>query len=91
MHLSGDNSKVIARVKRLRGQLDGVERMLAEGRDCYEVLQSVAACRGALNGLTKELILAHLDHHVTRDPDSTPSIQAASGEIARIIESYFKG
>jgi len=61
MHLSKDNDKLIKRVRRLKGQLEGVERMLGEEADCYEILQRVAACRGAFNGLTRELIHEHIE------------------------------
>ena len=89
-HLSGDNSKLIKRVRRLKGQLEGVERLLEEHADCYKVLQSAAACRGALDGLTKELILNHLEHHLIKNPDATDSVKEASEEMHEIIKSYMK-
>jgi DNA-binding FrmR family transcriptional regulator len=89
-HLSGDNTKLIQRVRRLRGQLEGVERMLTEGKGCYEILQSVAACRGAFNGLTRQMMLEHLDHHLARNPEASESVRDASMEMKSILESYLK-
>ena len=88
-HLSGDNTKLIQRVRRLRGQLESVERMLVEGKDCYSILQGVAACRGALNGLTKEMMLSHIDHHIIQAPDEE-TVRTSSEELRSIIESYLK-
>lgn len=90
MHLSENNDKLIKRVRCLKGQLEGVERMLGADGDCYEVLQRVAACRGALNGLTKELIHEHIEHHFVWDPDAAPSVRQASKDLQKIIESYLK-
>ncbi|MGC9452388.1 MAG: metal/formaldehyde-sensitive transcriptional repressor [Oceanipulchritudo sp.] len=88
-HLSGDNTKLIQRVRRLRGQLESVERMLVEGKDCYNILQGVAACRGALNGLTKEMMLNHIDHHIIQAPDEE-TVRTSAEELRSIIESYLK-
>ena len=81
---------LIQRVRRLKGQLDGVERMLAEDTDCYAVLQNVAACRGALNSLTRELIHAHIEHHLIGQADASPAVKDASKEVQAIIDSYLK-
>ncbi|WP_269522512.1 metal/formaldehyde-sensitive transcriptional repressor [Coraliomargarita parva] len=88
-HLSQDNTKLIKRVRRLKGQLEGVERMLTEGEDCYAVLQNVAACRGALNSLTRELIHEHIEHHLIGQSNSKV-VQEASREVQAIIDSYLK-
>jgi DNA-binding FrmR family transcriptional regulator len=90
MHLSKDNDKLIKRVRRLKGQLEGVERMLGEGADCYETLQRIAACRGAMNGLTRELIHEHIEHHLLEDSSATPSVRRASKDLQSIIDSYLK-
>ena len=89
-HLSGDNKKIVARVRRLKGQLEGVERMLLDQADCYKVLQSVAACRGALNSLTRELIHEHIEHHLIGETNASDSMRAASREVQAIIDSYLK-
>ena len=89
-HLSGENTKLIQRVRRIKGQLEGVERMLTENADCYEVLQTVAACRGALNGLTRSLIHEHIEHHIMTAPESTEPVLSAAKEVQAIIDSYLK-
>lgn len=90
MYLSKDNDKLVKRVRRLKGQLEGVERMLSEEADCYEILQRVAACRGAFNGLTRELIHEHIEHHLIEEDGATPSVRQASKDLQAIIDSYLK-
>ena len=89
-HLTGDNVKILNRVRRLRGQVEGVERMLQGGGGCYQILQSVAACRGALDSLTRELITEHIEHHLLRDESASESVKQASREVQEIIASYLK-
>lgn len=89
-HLSHDNKKLLQRVRRLKGQIEGVERMLLGDADCIEVLQTVAACRGALNGLTRQLIHEHIEHHLLEDDSASKSVRHAGKEIQAIIDSYLK-
>jgi DNA-binding FrmR family transcriptional regulator len=53
--------RVSTRVKRIAGQVAGVERMLAEDRYCVDVLHQIAAVRSALDAVGVELITAHLE------------------------------
>lgn len=88
--MSGDNSKLIARVRRLRGQLEGVERMLSEGDDCYKVLQNASACRGAFNSLMREMILSHIDHHLVESDEASVEVRATAKKIQEIVKSFLK-
>lgn len=89
-HLNSGNSKILSRIRRIKGQLEGVERMILNEDDCYAVLQSATACRGALNSLTRELILEHINHHLIEDPKASDSMREAAGEIQNIIKSFLK-
>ncbi|HWL51430.1 MAG TPA: metal/formaldehyde-sensitive transcriptional repressor [Chthoniobacteraceae bacterium] len=89
-HLTADNSKLIQRVRRLKGQIEGIERMLMDGEDCYKVLQNAAACRGALTSLTRELIEAHIVHHIEEEPGVSDAVKSASRDVREIVRSYFK-
>lgn len=53
--------RVTTRVKRIAGQVAGVQRMLDENRYCVDVLNQIAAVRSALDALGVELISAHLE------------------------------
>ncbi|MBB5350490.1 DNA-binding FrmR family transcriptional regulator [Haloferula luteola] len=89
-HLSGDNTKLIQRVRRLKGQLEGIERMLVDGEDCYKILQNTAACRGALNSLTRQLMEEHIVHHIEQEASASEPIKAASRDLREILHSYLK-
>ncbi|MBN9518917.1 metal-sensitive transcriptional regulator [bacterium] len=60
--MNADTKKRVAtRVRRIAGQVAGVERMLAEDRYCVDVLHQIAAVRSALDAVGVELITAHLE------------------------------
>jgi DNA-binding FrmR family transcriptional regulator len=91
MHTVRERDKLMARVRRIRGQIEGIERALAEEKGCYEVLQTVAAARGALNGLVAEMIEDHIRHHVL-DPEEkvAPKRARATSELIDIVHAYVK-
>jgi DNA-binding FrmR family transcriptional regulator len=49
------------RVRRIAGQVAGIERMIEEDRYCVDVLLQVAAVRAALDGLGKLLLSSHVE------------------------------
>ena len=75
-HLVRDKKKLLNRVRRIRGQLNAIERELEEERDCAETLQTIAACRGAINGLMNQVLEGHIRCHVV-DPDAKPTSEQA--------------
>lgn len=82
--------ELIARVRRIAGQLASVERALVEGPDCASTLQQVAAIRGAVNGLMDEIIETHLREHVAA-PDLAPAARAqGADEVIAAIRRYAK-
>ncbi|GHC77647.1 metal/formaldehyde-sensitive transcriptional repressor [Limoniibacter endophyticus] len=90
-HLHADKSKLVARIRRLKGQLDAVERSLEAEADCGDTLQLLASIRGALNGLTTELIETHIRNHVS-DPDKDPDEDRAKGarQLISVLKTYMK-
>jgi len=56
--------KLEARVRRIAGQVAGVERMLAEKRYCVDILNQISAVRSALDALGVELLTRHLENCV---------------------------
>lgn len=68
-HLHHDK-KTLNRVKRIQGQITAVEKSLTNPESsCIEVLQQVAAVKGAVNGLMNQLIEQHLKEHVLKDAE----------------------
>lgn len=62
--LTGEKTKVLGRIRRMRGQMEAIERAINEEKDCGEILHLVSSVRCAMAGLTHELIDEHLQHHV---------------------------
>src|SRR5271166_1458583 len=86
-HVANDR-KLLSRIRRIKGQVEGLERAVLEGEDCYRVLQQTAAARGALNGLMAELIEGHLRSHTLQGKSSTPSVDREIKEVMTVIRSY---
>ena len=63
-HTIRNQAKLIARVRRLKGQMEAIERALEAQQPCGDILNLVASVRGAVQGLTAELIEDHLREHV---------------------------
>jgi DNA-binding FrmR family transcriptional regulator len=53
--------KVLGRVKRIAGQIGGVQRMIEQDRYCVDVLHQISAIRSALDALGVELLTNHLE------------------------------
>src|SRR5260370_9541220 len=59
-HTIKDKTRLLNRVRRVRGQIEAVERALEAEKGCTEVLHLVVAVRGAMNSLMAELIEGHI-------------------------------
>ena len=90
-HTTLQKKKLVARISRLKGQMEAVERALEAEKSCGEVLQLVASVRGAVNGLTVELIEDHIVTHLV-DPAREPDPQRAesAAELIDVVRSYLK-
>lgn len=90
-HTLKDKPKLLQRVRRIRGQVEAIERLLNEEQDSSQVLQTIAACRGAMNGLMLAVLEGHLRYHVL-DPKRKITVQQseAAEELIDLIGSYLK-
>jgi DNA-binding FrmR family transcriptional regulator len=90
-HVLNEKGKVLTRVKRIQGQLASVAQSLEEGKDCGYVLQTLAACRGALTGLTVDILEDHIREHVVPSKRKwTGDNDEAVQETLQVIRSYIK-
>jgi DNA-binding FrmR family transcriptional regulator len=88
-HVIREKKKMLDRVRRIRGQMEAVERSLENDAECSQILHTIAACQGAINGLMAEMIEGHIRFHVvdpTKNPNS-PQAQAAE-ELIDVIRKY---
>ena len=89
-HTTKNKAKTLSRVRRIKGQVEAVERALEGDSECEDILQLVASCRGALNGLMAELIEGHLRFHVLDPAQKThPSQLEAADELIAVVKRYF--
>lgn len=91
MHTAKDKQKMIARVRRIRGLVDAVERALEDEAGCEKVLHLIAGVRGAVTGLMGEVVEDHIKHHLV-DQEKHPGALDQDGAQALIdvVHSYLK-
>jgi DNA-binding FrmR family transcriptional regulator len=63
--------KLLARVRRLRGQVEAIERELDSEAECEQVMHLIAGARGAMAGLMAEVVEDHVRTHLV-DADKRP-------------------
>jgi len=91
MHTIREKARLLARVKRIRGQVEGIERALESEAGCEAVMHQIAGVRGALAGLMTEVVEDHIHTHLVdsaKHPEALDT-QAAEALIA-VIRSYLK-
>jgi DNA-binding FrmR family transcriptional regulator len=90
-HVAKEKAKLLNRLKRMRGQIEGIERAIDADNECAMVLHQATACRGALDGFIAEVIEDHIREHMV-DPDggaASPQAEAAE-ELIEIVHQYLK-
>jgi DNA-binding FrmR family transcriptional regulator len=90
MHVVENREKLLARVRRIAGQVGAIERQLSGEAGCSETLQLVASVRGAVGSLMEELIEQHMRDHVARPGLTDDEREAAAEEMLALIRRYGK-
>jgi DNA-binding FrmR family transcriptional regulator len=82
-----DREKLVTRARRIRGQIEAVERTLSnEKEDCADTLQLLAACRGAINSLMAEVMEDHIRDHI----GGSKASQEVTEDLLAIVRAYLK-
>lgn len=90
-HVSEAKRELTTRINRIQGQLDAIKNALQEDQDCATVLQQVAACRGAINGLMSEIIEGEIKGHVlSRAAKPNSSEAKAAEDLVQVLRRYLK-
>jgi DNA-binding FrmR family transcriptional regulator len=86
-----ETSKLLKRVRRIRGQIEAVERALEQEIGCEDIMQLIAPTRGAINGLVAEVMEDHIRVYAM-DPERDPNFERAQATKALIdvVRSYLK-
>ena len=87
-HTIRETQKLLARVRRLRGQIEAIERALEGEAACEQVMHLIAGARGAMAGLMAEVVEDHVRTHLV-EPGVTMNPDAVE-QLLEVVRSYLK-
>jgi DNA-binding FrmR family transcriptional regulator len=90
-HTIRDQQKLLARVRRIRGQVESIERALANEAGCEQVMHLIAGARGAMAGLMAEIVEDHVRSHLV-DAEKHPGAlnTDAAEQLLGVVRTYLK-
>ncbi len=90
-HTIKNKKRLLNRIRRIRGQVDAIEKALEQEQECSVTLQTIAACRGAMNGLMAEIVEDHIRFHLV-DPKRKPTSAQldAAQDLIDVVNAYLK-
>jgi DNA-binding FrmR family transcriptional regulator len=89
-HLEREKQKLVARIRRIRGQVDTIERSLTTGDDCADVLMLLAAVRGGVNSLMAEVLEDHIRLHMMGHEKNSPPSAVLAEDLIGLVRAYLK-
>lgn len=90
-HTIREQKKLLARVRRLRGQVDGIERALANEAGCEQVMHLIAGARGAMAGLMAEVLEDHVRSHLVDAMKHPGALNTEAAEqLLDVVRTYLK-
>lgn len=90
-HTVREKQKLLARVRRLRGQVEAIERALEKESGCELVMHLIAGARGAMAGLMAEVVEDHIRTHLVNDREHPGALNGeAAGQLLDVIRTYLK-
>jgi DNA-binding FrmR family transcriptional regulator len=84
-----EKQKLVARIRRIRGQVDAIERSLTQDDDCADILMLLANIRGGVNSLMAEVLEDHIRLHMT-SPDKGGPSQEIAEDLIDLVRAYLK-
>jgi DNA-binding FrmR family transcriptional regulator len=90
-HTIRQQQKLLARVRRIRGQVESIERALSSEAGCEEVMHLIAGARGAMAGLMAEVVEDHVRSHLV-DAEQHPGAldKEAAEQLLGVVRTYLK-
>jgi DNA-binding FrmR family transcriptional regulator len=89
-HLAKEKQKLVARIKRIRGQVDSIERSLTAGDDCADVLMLLANIRGGVNSLMAEVLEDHIRLHLLSPDKTLADPNELAEDLIDLVRAYLK-
>ena len=90
-HTIAEKKKLLNRARRIRGQVEAIERALEQEAECSDILHNISACRGAMDALMAEVIEGHIRFHVL-DPKRKPAAEQAQAadDLIHALKAYLR-
>ncbi len=88
-HTKSEKVKLLNRIRRIRGQIEAVERALDDEQGCATVLHLIVTARGAMSSLMSEVIEDHIRLHVV-DPEKGTERTRGADELIEAVQAYLK-
>jgi FrmR/RcnR family transcriptional regulator, repressor of frmRAB operon len=90
-HTIKAKKKLLARVGRIRGQVEAIERALNDEAECERVMHMIAGIRGSVAGLMAEVVEDHIRTHLV-DPEKNPGVlnAEAADQLIDVVHTYLK-
>jgi DNA-binding FrmR family transcriptional regulator len=85
-----DKQRILTRLRRVEGQVRGVQKMVEEDRYCIDVLTQVNATRAALESVALQLLADHTEHCVAeaiRSGTGTRKVRELNAAVERLVRS----
>ena len=90
-HTVRGKHKLLARVRRIRGQIDAIERALDGEAGCDQVMHLIAGVRGATAGLMAEVVEDHVRTHLVDAEQHPGALNAdAAEQLLEVVRTYLK-
>jgi DNA-binding FrmR family transcriptional regulator len=90
-HTIREKQKLLARVRRIRGQVEALERALGDEAGCDTVMHQIVGIRGAVSGLMAEVVEDHVRNHLIGPQKNAVSLDTKAAEqLIDVVHTYLK-
>ena len=90
-HTAREKTKLLARVRRIKGQVEAIERALETEAGCEQVMHLIAGVRGATAGLMAEVVEDHVRTHLVAPVAQPGALNAEAAEqLLEVVRTYLK-
>jgi DNA-binding FrmR family transcriptional regulator len=89
VHTLREKKKLLARVGRIRGQVEAIERALSEEAECERIMHMIAGIRGGVAGLMAEVVENHIRTHLVEKNPGALNADAAD-QLIEVVHTYLK-
>lgn len=83
-----DKAAMLLRLKRIEGQLRGIQRMIEADTECERIAQQMSAARKSLDRAFYEMVACMLEHELAAEIGRKPQVRARIGEAAEILAKF---